>query len=186
MHRDDAGFADEGEDEGRRRRVVDFVGRRGLFDLALAHDDDAVGKLKRFFLVVGDEQGGVAGAIVDFAQPAAEILPHAGVKRAEGFIEQEHAGLDGEGARECDALALAAGKLGREAALEARELDEVEQLQHAALDLGFLRLVLASGAQAESDIVHHPHVLEERIVLEHETDAAILDAAFIDVSRSLK
>jgi hypothetical protein len=39
---------------------------------------------------------------------------------------------------------------------------------HAPLDLGFLRLVLAAGTQAEGDVVHHAHVLEQRVVLEHE------------------
>ncbi len=45
--------ADEGKDEGGLRTVVDVVGRADLFDLALAHDDDAVGKLEGLFLVRG-------------------------------------------------------------------------------------------------------------------------------------
>ncbi|PII38192.1 hypothetical protein T190_25350 [Sinorhizobium meliloti CCBAU 01290] len=47
--------------------VIDLVGRADLLDRALAHHDDAVGKLECFLLVVGDEDRGVAGAVVDFA-----------------------------------------------------------------------------------------------------------------------
>ena len=61
-------------------------------------------------------------------------------------------------------------------------LDEIEKLKHAALDLAFLRLVLAARTQTEGDIVHHAHVLEQRVMLDHEADAAILDAAFRSVA----
>ncbi|MNV72913.1 hypothetical protein D3C71_1660330 [compost metagenome] len=63
-------LADEAEDEGRNRMVVDLVGGADLFDRALAHHHHPVGQFQRLFLVVGDEDGGVAGAVVDLAQPA--------------------------------------------------------------------------------------------------------------------
>ena len=130
-----ARFADEAEDEGRGRRVVDLVGAADLLDPALVQHDDAVGELDRLLLVVGDEDGGVAGAVVDLAQPAAELAPDLGVERAERLVEEEDARLDGERAGERHALALAAGELARIALLEAGELDEVEKLQHALADL---------------------------------------------------
>ena len=128
-------LADEGEDEGRGRRVVDLVGRADLLDPPLVHHHDAVGELHRLLLVVGDEDGGVAGPVVDLAQPAAELAPDLGVERAERLVEEEHARLDGERAGERHALPLAAGELRRVALLEAGELHEIEQLQHALADL---------------------------------------------------
>ena len=113
-------FADEAEDEGRVRPVVDVVGGADLLDRALAHDDDAVGELQRLFLVVGDEDGGVAGAVVDLAQPAAQFAAHLRVERAERLVEQQHARLDGQRAGQRHALALAAGQLRRIALLQAR------------------------------------------------------------------
>ena len=131
-----AQFADEAEDEGRGRRVVDLVGRADLLDAALVEDDDPVGELERLVLVVGDEDGGVAGLVVDLAQPAAQLLAHLGVERAEGLVEQQHPRLDRERAGERDALALAAGELAGIAPGEAAELDEIEELADAAVDLG--------------------------------------------------
>jgi hypothetical protein len=85
--------------------------RTDLLDAALAQDHDAVGEFQRLLLVVGDEDGGVAGAVVDLAQPAAQFLAHLGVERAERLVEQQHARLDRQRAGQRHALALAAGKL---------------------------------------------------------------------------
>ena len=73
--------------------------------------------------------------VVDLAQPAAQLLAHLGVERAERLVEQQHPRLDRERAGERHALALAAGELGRIALVEAVELDQIEQLGDAAADL---------------------------------------------------
>ena len=52
--------------------------------------------------------------VVQAAQPAAQLLAHLGVERAERLVEQQHARLDGQRAGERDALALAAGELARD------------------------------------------------------------------------
>ena len=146
--------------------------------LALAHDDDAVGEFERLLLVVGDEDGGVAGGVVDFAQPAAQLAADLRVERAERLVEQQHLGLDRHGAGERDALALAAGELRRIALLQAGELHEVEQFGGAAADLGLGRPRRAGpDLQAEADILGHGHVPEQRVVLEHEADIALLHGA---------
>ena len=120
-------LADEAGDERRGGRVVDLVGRADLLDPALVQDDDAVGEFERLLLVVGDEDGGVAGLVVDLAQPAAQLAADLGVERAEGLVEQQQARLDGQRAGQRDALALAAGELGRIALLEPVELDQLEE-----------------------------------------------------------
>ena len=58
------GAADEIEHVRRRRRAVDLVGRADLLDAAVAQHHDAVGQLQRLFLVVGDEQRGLPGLLV--------------------------------------------------------------------------------------------------------------------------
>ena len=94
----------------------------------LVHHDDAVGDLERLFLVVGDEDAGDVQLVVQPAQPAAQLLAHLGVERAERLVEQQHLRLDRERARQRDALALAAGELGRIAVGEPVELHQLEQL----------------------------------------------------------
>ncbi len=108
-HRHLARLADEAEDEGRAGAVIDLVRRAHLFDPALAHDAEPVGQFQRLFLIVRDEYGGVTGALVDFAQPPAQLAADLGIESAKGFVEQQDARFDRKGARQGDPLALTAG-----------------------------------------------------------------------------
>ena len=80
------------------------------------------------------------------AQPAPHLLPHQGVERAEGLVEQQQARLDRERAGERHALALAARDLLGVAPLQLRHLHEFQQAPHAGGDLGRGRS--AGGARA--------------------------------------
>ena len=79
---------------------------------------------------MGDEDAGDVELVVQPAQPAAQLLAHLGVERAERLVEQQHLGLDGQRAGQRDALALAAGELGREAVGQPVELHQPQQLVH--------------------------------------------------------
>jgi hypothetical protein len=107
-----------------------------LLDPALAHDDDAIGDLESLFLVVGHEHARDVDLVVEPPQPLTELLPDLGVERAERLVEEQHLRLGGEGAGERDPLALAAGELRRHRVLVAFELDEAQQLEHAAILIG--------------------------------------------------
>src|SRR3954470_6442717 len=76
-----------------------------------------------------------------------------------------------QGARERDPLALAAAELAGVARLVAAQADDPEQLVDLRRDLGLRALV---DAQPEGDVLAHGHVLERRVVLEDEADAAAL------------
>ena len=144
-----------------------------LLDPPGVHDDDAVGDLERLLLVVGDE-GRVTRSSSWSAQPAAQLLAHPRVERAERLVEQQHARLQRQRARQRDALALAAGELRRVAAAEAVELDQVEQLARPASRIcAFGGRSPAADAQAEGDVLEDGHVAEQGVVLEHEADAAL-------------
>lgn len=101
------GLADEAVDKRRDRVIVDLLGGADLLDHALAHHYDAVGKLECLFLVMGKEEGRVAGAVMDFAEPPAEFPENLRVQRAEGLVEQQHARFDRHGAGERHPLPLA-------------------------------------------------------------------------------
>ncbi len=73
--------------------------------------------------------------VVEPAQPLAQLGPHARVERAERLVEEEHGRVDRQRAGEAHPLPLSARELRRVALGEPVELDELEELVHALLDL---------------------------------------------------
>ena len=71
-----------------------------LFDAPVVHDHDAVGDLERLFLVVRHEHAGHVHVVVQPPQPPPQFLADLGVEGAERLVEQQHARLDRERARE--------------------------------------------------------------------------------------
>ena len=136
----------------------------------MVDDGQAVGHLHGLLLVVGDQHGGHVQRVVQVAQPAAQLRAHLGVERAEGLVEQEDLGLDGERPGERHALALAAGELRGVALGQVGQADQLEQLVDPRLDLG---LGAAPDLEAEGDVAPHRQVAERRVVLEAEADAAV-------------
>ena len=154
--------------------LEDLDRARVLLDLALVHDDDAVGELERFFLIVRDEHARQVNLFVQPAQPAPQLLPHFGVERAERLVEQQHLRLDGQRARERDALPLAAGELRRIAIAQIVELHELQQVRDLRCDLVVRRPMRSRAhAQPERDVLEHRHVTEQRVVLKDEADSPL-------------
>ncbi|MNN09825.1 hypothetical protein D3C81_1227290 [compost metagenome] len=103
--------ADEVRHEGVGRRAVDLLRRAGLGDAAPVHDDDAVAQRHRLGLVVGDVDRGDMEAAQQLVDVRAQGVAQLGVERGQRFIEQQHARLHGDGARQGHALALATREL---------------------------------------------------------------------------
>ena len=118
-----------------------------------------------------DEDRGDALLVVEPAQPGPQLGADVRVQRAERLVEQQHARLDGERSCERHPLALAAGELVRALPGPGGEADQREQLVDALADLVLRAL---ADLQAERDVVADAHVCERRVVLEHETDPAVL------------
>src|SRR5439155_8469365 len=116
--------------------------------------------------------------VVEAAQPRAQLLAHARVERAEGLVEQQHLWIDRERTRKSHTLTLATGQLRWVALGKPFQLHELEQVVHALRDL---RARPATHLEAESDVLAHGHVLERRVVLEDEADAALLRSPAGDV-----
>ena len=164
------GGAEEGGDEARRRLAIQALGRAGLEQPAHVHDADAVGEREGFLLVVRDQDRGGAEAALHVADGVAQFDADHRVERAERLVEHQHGRLVGERARHGDALLLAAGELRRLALAEPLEGDQLQQLLAPLASLGGAH---AAHAQRELDVVGHGHVAEQRVVLEHEADAAL-------------
>src|SRR3954469_25555239 len=100
-----------------------------------------------------------------------EGLAELRIEGAERLVPKEHGRVEDESARQGNALLLPARELGRPAPLVARKLDELKRLADALADLGFRPLRLL---QPEGDVVVDVQVREERVVLEHSVDVALV------------
>ena len=93
------------------------------------------------------------------------------VERAERLVHQHELRLEHQRARDRDALLLAAGELRRPAAAEAAELHHVQRALDPLRDLVARH---AAHRQREADVLGHRHVREQRVVLEHHADLALV------------
>ncbi len=101
--------AEKVHDERTCRPFEHILRTAVLFHPAFVHDHHPISQLQRFLLIVGDEDAGEMNFFVEPAEPAAELLAHLCVQRPERLVQQKHSGLHSQGARQRDALPLAAG-----------------------------------------------------------------------------
>ncbi len=152
--------------------VTGDVGRAAfLDDFAVLDDHQPVGEHHGVQWVVRDEDRHRLELRQVAAQLRAYVESGAGVEGGEGFVEEEQAGVGGEGAGEGDALGLAAGETagsGGEVVLQAHA---GQPFRGPGTGLG-LRGALAAGA--EGDVVQGGEVGEEQVVLEDDADGAVL------------
>ena len=106
--------------------------RAGLDDAARFEDDDAVGEGVGVDGVVGDEEADAVERGEVAAQVAADVAAGAGVEGGERLVEQQQAGLGGQGAGQGDALGLAAGQGAGPVAGVVGEPDALEPVRGAA------------------------------------------------------
>ena len=160
----------KGRDETRRRRRIQ-LGRTARFEQASQiHHADAIGHRERFFLIVRDEHGRDVEFTLNLSNRAPQLLADLGIECTEGFVEQQHLRLVRQCARHCNALLLTARQLRRQPIVHPFERHQSQQLLAASAAIGCLG---ATHAQGKLDVVAHRHVLEQRVVLEHQTDAAL-------------
>ena len=109
---------------GEQRLRIVFLGvrkhlrRRPFLDhLAVAHHDDVVAQRAHDLEIVADEQVGEVALLLQVAQQIDDLRLHAHVERAGRLVQHHELRLQHHGARDGDALALAAGELVRIAVL---------------------------------------------------------------------
>ena len=136
---------------------------------SVEHDADPVGDRQRLLLVVGDQQRRLVGRAQDRADLVAQRDPQRRVERAERFVEQQQGRGRGERPRERHPLALAPAQLRRSAVAEPRQAHEPEHLGDAGRAGRTVEV-----AQPERDVRGDVEVGEQRMLLEHQADAAVL------------
>ena len=95
--------------------------------------------------------------------PKAVATAQEGVEVAKGFIQQQNAWLEHEGASEGDTLLFATRKLGWKTLAIGWQPYEVKRLLHLAVDFGFAQ---SAQAQTTGNIVINPHVGPQGVFLE--------------------
>ena len=101
------------------------------------HDHDPVGDVADDVQVVCDEDVGQVELLLEILEQVEDLRLHRHVERRDRLVADDQLRVHGQGAGDADALALAAGELVREAVVVLRvQPDDLEQLLHAALDLG--------------------------------------------------
>ena len=156
--------AEERRGEFRGRAAVKGPGCAELEDAAVLHDCDAVAHAQGFTAVVGHVECGQAPFLADPADFAPHEVAETCVEVGERFVEEQDGTAEGEGARECDALLLAAGKL---VDLAFRELRHADHGEHFPRGLRDLLAREFAELEAEFDVARHVQVRPQRVVLEY-------------------
>lgn len=94
-------------------KMEKFLRRREGNETSGVKKSDAGSEDKSFANVVGDKDDGLLEAKRQSGELALKFGASDGIERAEGFVHQEDGRVCSEGARDADALTLAAGKLTR-------------------------------------------------------------------------
>ena len=153
--------------------VVHLVRRALLFDAALVHHDDAVGRFHGLFLVVGHEHAGDVHFVVQAAQPARSSLRTLASSAPKGSSSSKTLGSTAR-PRQRNALALAARQLMRIPVGNPVELDQLQQLGDLGANGGSDGLGRPWDApQTKGHVFENGHVAKQCVVLEHETHIAL-------------
>ncbi len=110
------------------RRADELLGRAELHDRAVAHDRDPVAEPERLGEVVRDEDHRLADLLLEPHDLVLHVAADERVERAERLVVEHHLRVDGERARDADALLHAARELVGELVGDVLEPDEREDL----------------------------------------------------------
>ncbi len=149
--------------DDRRRPLLD--------DAPVLDDEEAVGHDHRLERVVGDDEH----RPLELGQVSAQGGPHveAGtrVEGGQGLVQEQDAGVRGQGAGQGDPLRLTSREL---AGTAVGQLGQAEPLDPVLSGLASSRSTRSPGAWREGDIVAYGQVREEAVVLEHDPDRTVL------------
>ena len=121
---------------------------------------------------MGHEDGGDWRLLPDLDQLHLHVVAQARVEIRQGLVQQQHARLVDQRAREGDALLLPARELARIAVADRRQAHEIERARDTSVALG--RVIAAPHLHRKGEIVLHRHMRKQRVGLEHQPDVAFL------------
>ena len=130
---------------------------------------------------MGDVDEGDAQLLLHGLQLQLHLLAQLQVQRAQGLVQQQDLRLVHQRPGDGDALLLSAGQRVDGALLVALHLHQLQHPVHPAPDLFLLlpvrvhaQLLRRLQVQAKGDVVKHVQMIEQRVLLEHRVDAALV------------
>ena len=159
------------------RAGVQRFRRADLAHHAIAQHHDAIGQRQGLVLVVGHVDRGTAKQIVDAADLGPHLQPQLGVEIGQRFVHQHQRRLHHDGACDGHALLLPTADLARQLLRLGAEAHQLDRLLNLGVDLG---LGTALHTKPEADVAADVHVREQRVVLEHHAETAILRRQQVD------
>ena len=174
-----AGRADEAATKRFAGRAKHRVGIGDLLDLAVLHDDDAVGHRHGLDLIVGDVDRRDAEPLVQRADLGPGVDAQLGVEIGERLVHQEGLRLAHDRAPERHALPLAAGQGPRAAVEQMVDAEDLGGLADAPLDLGGR---LPRILRPKPMFLRTREMRVERVVLEDHGDVAVARREIGDVA----
>ena len=155
---------DLGASAAARHGDLDDLGDLGV--RSVAHQEDLVGEQDGLVHIVRDHEHRLVRGLHDLQQLVLDGAAGQRIERAEGFVEQQHLGLDGEGARDADALLHAAREFRRLLVDRVAEADHFEVAGAVFGDLLF-RPVRPLRFHGEGDVAQHAHPGHQGVALEY-------------------
>ena len=149
-----------------------------LLDPPRPHHGDVVRDRQRFLLIVGDIERRDSKLCLDPADLLPQLDAHLRVERRQRLVEEQHARLDRQCARECDALLHSAGELVRIPLPGVAQSHELEQFRHT---LPPRRPFVLADPQSELDVLLCAHVREEAVRLENHAHVTVVGRRTCDV-----
>ena len=89
---------------------VKTLGRAHLLHPSLVEDDDLIGHLESFPLIVGHEQAGHMDLVVQLSQPGAKLIADLGVQGSERLVQKQNLRARRQRPRQCNPLPLPPGE----------------------------------------------------------------------------
>ena len=144
--------------------VEELIGLRQLHDLAQVHDGDAVADVAHDREVVGDEDDRQPQLALQLGEQVDDLRLDRDVEGRDGLVGHHELRLQGDGARDADALALAAGELVREAVVVLGvQPDAIHQLLHELLALVVVALEAMDDERLADDRAHRLARVQRRV-----------------------
>ncbi|MNP01130.1 hypothetical protein D3C76_929340 [compost metagenome] len=170
-------LADEIGHEGVARLFIEGARVGDLLNFALVEHRHPVRHGQRLALVVGHVDHGHTQALVDMLDLHLHVFAQLLVERAQRFVHQHQLRLEHQGTGQGHPLLLAARQLAGVALGEGVELDHAQHTLHPLADVG---LAEVAHAQRKGQVLGHGHVREQRVVLEHHADVALVRRHVVD------
>src|SRR5438128_96495 len=138
-----------------------------LHDAALVDYRDVIADMKGRPDVMGNDHAGDGEPLARMDDDHVDSLGRDRIQPGGRFVIEHDLGIANDGARKSDALAHAAGQLGRELLFDVVQIDDRELFLHLFQDLLLGHASRVVLAQWEGDVVAHRHRIEEGGALEY-------------------